>query len=212
MGNFRTGAPITQSGVAAPPSVQTPRLILRLLRESDRAEFVRVHQISREFYRPWMPVSPPDQTLDDFFAQNLQRAQRGWTEGKELRTVAEMTDGRLAGFFNLNEIVRGSFWSCYAGWRANVEVARQGYATEALRALLDLAFAPAPAGVGLHRVQANIIPTNEASLRLAARCGFRREGLALRYLQIDGRWQDHVMLAKLADEHEPVYLKPPRNS
>jgi RimJ/RimL family protein N-acetyltransferase len=105
-----------------------------------------VHQISREFYRPWMPISPPEQTLDEFFGQNLERAERGWAEGKELRTVAEMKDGRVAGFFNLNEIVRGSFWSCYAGWRANVEVVRLGYATEALGALLDLAFAPAPAG------------------------------------------------------------------
>jgi ribosomal-protein-alanine N-acetyltransferase len=192
--------------------LQTARLTLRLLRETDRGEFVRVHRISREFYRPWMPISPADQTLDEFFEQSLERATRGWSEGKEFRTVAVMKDGRIAGFFNLNEIVRGSFFSCYAGWRANVEVARQGYATEALNGLLDLAFAPAPSGIGLHRVQANIIPSNEASLRLAARCGFRREGLAPRYLQINGRWQDHVMLAKLADEHELEYLKSPVTS
>ena len=85
-------------------------------------------------------------------------------------------------------------------------MARQGLATEGVIAMLDLAFAPEPAGLGLHRVQANIIPHNAPSLRVAEKAGFRREGLALAYLNIAGEWRDHLMFAKLADEHTLRFL------
>ena len=188
--------------------MRQPRLTLRLLNAGDRAEFIRIHHDSHEFFRPWLPTPAVKQSLEDLFEQQLDRATRGWVSGKELRMVSQLDDGRIAGLFNLNEIVYGSFWSAYAGWRIAREVAHQGYGTESLAGLLDVAFAKPPAGIGLHRVQANVIPTNVASLRLAEKCGFRREGLAVKYLQIEGRWQDHIMLAKLTDEHTPVYLRP----
>ena len=72
---------------------------------------------------------------------------------------------------------------------------------EAMRAMLDIAFAPEPEGLGLHRVQANIIPENAASLRVAEKLRMRREGMALRYLHIGGAWRDHIMFAITAEEH-----------
>jgi ribosomal-protein-alanine N-acetyltransferase len=120
--------------------------------------------------------------------------------GRDLRLAGFLDDQRLAGIFSLNEIVRGAFQNAYAGWRVNVELARQGYGTEGVQALVEqVAFAPEPRGLGLHRVQANIIPTNIPSIRLAEKCGFAREGLARRYLQIAGMWQDHLMYARLAE-------------
>ena len=110
---------------------------------------------------------------------------------------------------NLTQIFRRALQGAFAGWSVNAEVARQGYATEGVIALLDLAFAPEPAGLGLHRVQANIVPTNAPRLRVAEKAGFRHEGLALRYLRIAGEWRDHAMFAKLADEHTPQFLPTP---
>jgi ribosomal-protein-alanine N-acetyltransferase len=85
----------------------------------------------------------------------------------------------------------------------SAEVVGRGLATEGVRALLDVAFA-APPGLALHRVQANVIPDNVRSLRVAEKAGFRREGYAPRYLKIAGEWRDHVMFAILADEHTPA--------
>ena len=135
------------------------------------------------------------------FARELKRAQERGEAGTECRLVAESRDGRLIGVFSLSEIVRGVFQNAYGGWRVGAEFIGQGLATEGVRGMLDVAFAEPPLGLGLHRVQANVIPTNLPSLRVADKAGFRREGLAQRYVQINGQWQDHVMFAKTNDEH-----------
>lgn len=185
-------------------SVRTPRLVLRPLSEHDRAAFVRAQEVSRDFWSPWSPA-PDDDRPEALFERQRARTQSGLETGKDLRLAAFLEDGRLAALLGLNEIVRGAFQNAYAGWRVAADVVRQGIGTEAVGALLDVAFAPPPRGAGLHRVQANIIPENVASLRLAEKLGFRREGLAQAYLQIAGRWQDHVMFAKVVEEHVPVY-------
>ena len=94
--------------------------------------------------------------------------------------------------------MRGPFQNAYAGWSVSAAAEGTGCATEGVRALLSLAFGE----LGLQRVQANILPRNYRSLRLAERVGMRREGLALRYLEIDGVREDHVMYARLAQEPE----------
>ena len=186
------------------PATRTARMTLRSLEPGDRAEFVRMHEVSADFLAPWIPARPPGSTWHDLFDLELDKAGRD----NHARMALVAPDGRIAGLFNLGEIVRGFFQSAYAGWRMNVEFAGQGYATEGLSALLDHAFSGQ--GLALHRVQANIIPTNERSIRLAERVGFRREGLALKYLKIADVWQDHAMFAKVVEEHTaaPVGAKP----
>jgi ribosomal-protein-alanine N-acetyltransferase len=189
--------------------IRTPRLLLRPLRADDRDEFIRVHTVSRALFTPWFPTRPPGETLADLFTQQLDQTLSGTQDGTQYRFVGLLPDGRIAGFFNLFQIVRGAAHYAMAGWSVNAEVGRQGFCTEGVTGLLDFAFAPPPEGIELHRVQANIIPTNIASIRVAEKVGFRREGLAQRYLKIAGEWQDHFMYAKLADEHFFTYLTVP---
>lgn len=180
---------------------QTPRLILRAMRESDRAAWIDAHVASVTHFAPWMPRGDPAQTFDQQFDAQLTRAVDGAVNDAIYVFVAEhRVDHDLVAFLSLAQVWRGPFQNAYAGWRVSAPRAAQGYGTEAVRGLLDLAFAPRPIGVGLHRVQANVIPTNTASLKLARRVGFREEGYAVDYLEIDGRWQDHVMFALVARE------------
>jgi ribosomal-protein-alanine N-acetyltransferase len=179
---------------------RTERMLVRPLRSEDRAEFLRVHEVSRKHFADWIDDRTPEDRLRAAF-----RGMRSETDpGDRARLVGESPDGRIVGFFNLSEIVRGAFNSAYASWYVNVEFAGDGLGTEGVRALLDLAFSES--GLALHRVQANIIPGNIPSIRLAERVGFRKEGLAKRYLRIAGRWQDHAMYAKTAEEHRFTYL------
>lgn len=179
--------------------IRTERMHLRPLVEADRVEFVRVHTAGAEFFRRWFPAR--EKPLEEIFEEDVEKSRR---EDRYLRLVGETAEGHLAGFFNLNEIVRGVFQNAYVSWSVAAELAGQGYGTEGTWGLFDLAFWER--GFALHRVQANIIPSNEASLRLAEKVGMRREGLAERYLKIAGQWQDHVMYAKTAEEHEVRYL------
>src|ERR1700722_11073620 len=120
--------------------IATPRLRLRLIRETDRAEFIRVQTISAELHRPWIVIPPINQTLNEQFDAQLNRAIRVAESGGEYRFVALHEDDRIAGFFSLFQIVRGAFENATAGWNISADVAGQGLATEGVRALLDIAF------------------------------------------------------------------------
>lgn len=175
-------------------------MLLRALRPADRAEYERVQAVSADFFRDWFSWHADGSTAIPDFDHELERVERGHETGAHVRLVGVLEGGRIAGFFNLTDIVRGAFQSAYASWSVSADAARRGYGTEGVRGLLSLAFAPAPRGLGLHRVQANVIPANEASMRLACKVGFRREGEALRYLHIAGEWRDHVMYALTVEE------------
>src|SRR5690606_8395309 len=159
----------------------------------DRAAFIRMMDLSREHLAPWSPAEDPPLAPDTRFDRALARTREGLQAGAACRLAAFLDDGRLAGLFNLNNIVRGVFQSADAGWLVAADCINQGLGTEGVKALLRLAFDDTEAGgLALHRVQAAILPFNLPSLRVAARCGFRREGYARRYLKIAGRWQDHI--------------------
>lgn len=174
--------------------------MLRGLRRDDEAEFVRAVVESADEWRPWSPAAHANLTPTDLFHRELERAAAASKAGTHLRLAAFDADGHLAGLFSLNEIVRGVFHSAHAGWQVRSGWTGRGLGTEGVRALLAIAFDDPPEGLGLHRVQANIIPTNGPSMRLAEKIGFRREGLAERYLRIAGEWQDHAMFALTAEE------------
>ncbi|MEM7308168.1 MAG: GNAT family protein [Planctomycetota bacterium] len=171
------------------------RVFLRRPRARDEEEFVALLKKSRPFLRPFEPRPPRGVSAagPERFA-TLLRASRG-KRGEKL-LIFRRQDGVLLGNVNASEIVRGAFHSCYLGYWIGAPFARQGYMTEALGLMLRHAFTT----LGLHRVEANIIPTNTPSQRLVKRLGFRREGLSKDYLKIDGRWQDHARYALLVDE------------
>ena len=182
----------------------TDRLMLRPLDSSDKSEWTRVQKVSTERFARWFPRREGE--LNDWFEEDLKRSEAGWNDGSSFRWAAFLKDGRLVGFFALNNVVRRAFQNAYAGWAVSSDVEGRGLATEGVRALLDLAFWEH--GAALHRVQANIIPSNAASLRIAAKVGMREEGLAQRYLKIADEWQDHRMFAKTSEEHEFCFVSP----
>ncbi len=104
--------------------------------------------------------------------------------------------GELAGVVNISEIVPEPFLSGYLGYFVFAPHERQGIMSEGLSLVIRDAFGR----LGLHRLEANIQPGNEASVRLAVRLGFRREGFSPRYLKIRGRWRDHERWTILADQ------------
>jgi [ribosomal protein S5]-alanine N-acetyltransferase len=105
-------------------------------------------------------------------------------------------DGRFAGEINLSSVQRGPFQSAYVGYWIDEAQAGKGYTPEALVLMIRFAFEQ----LHLHRVQVSIIPRNHRSRRVVEKLKLRDEGIALRYLEINGVWEDHVRYAITAEE------------
>jgi ribosomal-protein-alanine N-acetyltransferase len=167
------------------------RVMLRAAAPDDRDEFVDVMRRSRDLHHPWASAATEPQQFDVL----LDRA-RG--DEFEMLLPCRVEDGAITGFFNLSHIVRGALQSAFVGYGAAAPYARQGYMSEGLTLVLRHAFGT----LGLHRIEANIQPANEASKALVRSCGFRREGFSPRYLKINGQWRDHERWAALADDRD----------
>jgi [ribosomal protein S5]-alanine N-acetyltransferase len=156
--------------------------------ESRMREFLDAARRSEALHAAW--VAPPRTERE--YAEYLQRIHRSTHVGYFLCNM----DGEIVGVANLGEIVRASFQSAYLGYYAFAPHQGQGYMSAGLRMVLGQAFGEQQ----LHRVEANIQPSNERSLRLVRQLGFRREGFSLRYLKIAGQWRDHERWAITCEE------------
>lgn len=105
-------------------------------------------------------------------------------------------NGQFVGQLTLGNVVRGSLRSAWVGYWVESHAAGGGVGTAAVALAVDHAFG----SVGLHRIEATVRPENAASLRVLAKLGFRDEGLLQRYLEVDGDWRDHRLLAITQDE------------
>jgi [ribosomal protein S5]-alanine N-acetyltransferase len=157
-----------------------PKIFVRPVAREDRNEFLELMQASRRLHEPW--ISPP--LTPRAFDAYLTRMDRDDHEGL---LVCRSTDFAIVGVINLNNIVRGSFLNASLGYYAGQPYAGQGYMTRGLDAAVRYAFDE----LGLHRLEANIQPTNAPSINLVKRCGFVNEGFSPRFLFIDGAWRDH---------------------
>ena len=165
------------------------RVAIRRPTSGDRDEFVALMLASREFHYPWVDPPRTPAAFDEFLRVHQKPDMDGFL-------VCVRETGAIAGYVNLNCIVRGFFQSAYLGYAIGAPFAGKGYMTEALRLVTRFGFGE----MKLHRVEANIQPANAASIALVRACGFRREGFSPRYLQVFGEWRDHERWALLADE------------
>jgi ribosomal-protein-alanine N-acetyltransferase len=151
-------------------------------------DFLAAVARSRKLHRHW--ANPPSTPLA--LKEHLKRLR----SARHLMHWVCTEEGELAGVININEIVRGVFCSGYLGYYAFVPHNGRGYMKQGLAAVLKDAFAKH----GLHRLEANIQPDNQASRCLVQRCGFRLEGFSPRYLKLAGRWRDHERWAITVEE------------
>ena len=166
------------------------RVYLRPVKRKDRNEFIAAMQISASLHDPW--IAPP--ASRETFNSYLRRVERDDHIG--LLVVHKASDA-IAGCFNINNIIRGSFLSATLGYYVSAPFAGRGYMHEALQLVVDYAFR----GLGLHRLEANIQPGNRRSIALVRRSGFRKEGTSPEFLFIDGAWRDHERWTRV--DHRP---------
>jgi ribosomal-protein-alanine N-acetyltransferase len=154
---------------------------------------------NRSFLEPFEPARPEsDFTLAGQVA-SLRAVEEARAAGTTYAFGIRAPGGELAGRITLSQVFRRNFRNCYLGYWVAESHNGRGYATSAVLQAVGYAFEV----LGLHRVQANVMTKNPRSARVLEKAGFRREGLALRYLEIAGRWEDHDMFAITAEEWPP---------
>lgn len=178
--------------------LETPRLLLRPPQMGDQAAWIRLRRESADFLRAWEPTWARDHLTRTAFRNRVDWSRRMLEDGRGAPLFlfsrgGEAPEGALLGALTLDNVRRGPAQSGSIGYWIGAPHARKGYMAEALQAVRDHAFG----AMGLSRLEAACLPENKPSRALLERCGFKYEGVAQSYLQINGRWRTHVLYAAL---------------
>ena len=174
--------------------VETERMTLRLPEHGDWRQWSELREASAEFLVKWEPVWSNDHLTRRAFTNRVYWAQRAEAQGTALpMLLIRREDNQPLGALTLDNIRRGPSQTGTFGYWIGQPFARQGYMREAIMALTHHAFTR----MDLSRIEAACLPENSASRGVLETCGFKYEGVAQSYLQINGRWRNHVLYANL---------------
>ena len=177
--------------------LETERLSLRPPVHSDFSDWSALRLASRAYLTPWEPVWATDHLSRKSFTNRVYWAQRTVANGTAVPLfLFRRTDSVLVGAITLDNIRRGPAQAGTLGYWTGQAFARQGYMREAIGAVVHYAFTR----LDLSRIEAACLPENAASRGLLESSGFKYEGVAQSYLQINGRWRTHVLYASLRSD------------
>ena len=175
-------------------SILTARLSLRLPEHRDFREWAKLRHESKAFLSPWEPIWAPDHLSRASFTNRVYWSQRAVKNGNAVPLfVFHKEAGQLVGAITLDNIRRGPSQMGTIGYWVGQQYARQGFMSEAIIAMVAHAFG----ALDLSRVESACLPDNVASRGVLEKAGFKYEGVAQSYIQINGRWRNHVLYAAL---------------
>lgn len=174
---------------------KTDRLVLKVSDKSFANSVLDYYIRNKEFLEEWESDKKDDfytlnyhedQLESELFNTRNKRAFRVWIFKKD-------DESRSIGSVGFSNIVYGAFLSCHLGYKLDKDEINKGYITEAIQKGIEVIFNE----YKLHRIEANIMPKNKRSLRVAEKLGFYNEGIACKYLKINGKWEDHIHMVLL---------------
>jgi ribosomal-protein-alanine N-acetyltransferase len=184
---------------ASPVRLYGRRVMLRPLAANDFRSWSEVRRRNEEWLTVWEPSRPahqPDPVTDrGAFTSRCQQRDRDRASGSAYQ-FGLFIDQQVAGEVNLNNVIRGAMQSGTIGYWIDQRHAGQSYTAEAVVVVLQFAFEQ----LMLHRVEICIVPRNARSRRIMEKLAIRDEGIAERYLEINGTWEDHIRYGITAEE------------
>ena len=175
---------------------ETDRLYLRILKPNYAREVLEYYKRNHNFLNEWEPKRPKDFYTLSYHKRQLSYEYNMFKNRRSVRFwIFKKEDNKLIGNICLSNIIMGNFKSCFMGYKLDKDEINKGYMTEAIKEAVQIMFDD----FGLHRIEVNVVPRNERSLKVMKKLKFEQEGYSRRYLEINGKWEDHVHFAVYKD-------------
>ncbi len=174
----------------------TDRLYLRILKPNYAFEVLEYYKRNADFLSEWEPRRPSDFYTLSYHKRQLNMDYYKFKENSLVRFwVFKKEDNKLIGNVCCSNIVMGNFKSCFMGYKLDKDEINKGYMSEAIKKTVEIMFDD----FDLHRIEVNIVPRNARSLKVMEKLKFEQEGFSKRYLEINGKWEDHIHFAVYND-------------
>lgn len=182
------------------------QVFIRPLELSDYENWVQAHTCLNPPQNEWDMTNWKDSELTRSQFKKILQRQKNQADDDHFFEygVFQKNDGVLVGQVSLMDISRGIFQNAYLGYRIFNPYWGRGYATQACLQLMALAFKQKK----LHRLEAGISAKNKASIRVAEKIGFKKEGLSRKRLFVDNKWQDLLIYAVTCEDSKIKYQFP----
>lgn len=176
------------------PQFDTARLSIRHVQPADASTLQQYYLDNRTHLARWEPAKPKDFYTVEVTRARIATMQENFINDRGVHFIAFTDDKtQVLGVCNFTSITRGVFQACYLGFSIAEVHQAKGLMREFLQPCIHYMFTQKR----LHRIMANHLPDNARSAKLLHSLGFAREGYAKAYLKIAGKWQDHVLRAKV---------------
>ncbi len=153
---------------------------------------------NKEFLTPFVAKRGENFYSVEFQEQSIEKNIHNWSINTGYcYYIFENKENKIIGTINLSNIIRGVFQSCFLGYSLDKDYINKGYMSFAVKKVVDFAFKE----LKLHRIEANVMPRNIASKKVLEKNNFYEEGLAKKYLLINGKWEDHIHMVILNKDY-----------
>jgi [ribosomal protein S5]-alanine N-acetyltransferase len=181
-------------------TLESERLKMVSLDSTDTEQFFDFLIRNKEYFRRWSPAYEKNYFSVWYHKAWLESIEKEMKEGRQIKFGAYLKSNpnRIVGTVSFSNIIKGIFQSCFLGYRVDEHETKKGYASEAIAKCTEYMFGE----IKIHRIEANIMPSNTPSIRVMEKLGFENEGLAKKYLKVNGVWEDHFHYVKLNSKIE----------
>lgn len=176
-------------------------IYIRFLEEGDAEAVLDLQLRNKEFFQKYVSTRN-----GEFYTLEVQKRLIGSNNEQSKRDekysfgIFQKNNDTIIGNIALTEVFRGPLQSCYIGYYLDLECNGKGYMTEAVRLAVKFGFED----IKLHRIEAGVMPRNLRSMRVLEKAGFIKEGIARKNVNINGKWEDHQVLAILDEDYKHI--------